>query len=504
MSLCESINQDALRVLAFSAGKGAPKQITEELEKLLPKGSKLIVAGNKRTEFVMSGLIRMKKRRGKIVEWQKHNEYSSSNVDLIENNDLNESITIGIDHIQRRAYSFSWRHHGLNSVSDTMHYYHIVSNMLSEFLNREKINLVLFFNYPHLFYDTIIYQVAKSKGIETILITHSLFDNKYFSLKDIQHQGEFPFRPEYCIDETKYFEINPNETPIWEYMKSVKQERDELGSLCWRGVLQFLINLSAAETSKLFNFKFMKLSLSRMRRISSRLPKWRYPFLRYFHSSHLDYFETLLRFEDNEINLNCEYVYFPLQLQPEMTTSTLGGFYSDQLLAIEQLAKLVPNDCLIYVKENPKQTGRMRSPIFFKRLLCISNVRFLPSYANTYELIDQSQFVSTITGTVGWEAVCRGKNVLVFGLCWYRSMSGVFEYNEDVNYEKIRDHKIDHAKLENEINQLLDRAHSGNITESTANSSTGVHSSNEEVSSIAHSILCLVKNESSCTFTSIK
>ena len=504
MSFCESINHDALRVLVFSAGKGNPKRITEELEELLPKGSKLIVAGNKRTEFVMSGLIRMKKRRGKIAELQKHNEYSSCNVDLIENDEFNESIMMGIDHIQRRAYSFSWRHHSLNSVSDTMHYYHIVSNMLSEFLNREKINLVLFLNYPHLFYDTIIYQVAKSKGIETILFTHSLFDNKYFSLKDIQHQGEFPFRSDCCIDQTKYFEINPNETPIWEYMKSVKQERDEFGSLCWRGVLQFMINMSAAEFSKLFDLKFIRLSLSRMRRISSRMPKWRYPFLKYFHSSHLDYFETLLQFEEDKVNLNCDYVYFPLQLQPEMTTSTLGGFYSDQLLAIEQLAKLVPNDCLIYVKENPKQTGRMRNPIFFKRLFRVSNVRFLPSYANTYKLIDHSQFVSTITGTVGWEAICRGKNALIFGLCWYRSMSGVFEYNEELNYEEVRDHRIDQAILEKEINQLLDRAHRGNITESTANISHGKYSSNAEVSSIAHSILSLIKSESSCTFVPLK
>ena len=38
-------------------------------------------------------------------------------------------------------------------------------------------------------------------------------------------------------------------------------------------------------------------------------------------------------------------------MQPEMTTASLGGKFSDQLLAIEQLAMIVPNECSIYVKE---------------------------------------------------------------------------------------------------------------------------------------------------------
>jgi len=127
----------------------------------------------------------------------------------------------------------------------------------------------------------------------------------------------------------------------------------------------------------------------------------------------------MLYFENEEVDINEKFIYFPLQYQPEMTTASFGHRFSDQLLAIEQLADLCPDDYFIYVKENPKQTGMVRGPMFFHRLRRIQKVKILPSYANTHLLTDKSEFIATITGTVGWEAICKGKKALVFGYPWY-------------------------------------------------------------------------------------
>ena len=131
------------------------------------------------------------------------------------------------------------------------------------------------------------------------------------------------------------------------------------------------------------------------------------------------------------------YVYFPLHLQPEKTTDVLGGIYEDQLLALERLSRLIPSDWKIYVKENPKQSYYKRSELFFLRCSYIDNVVFVPPETDTFELTRNSQFVATINGTVGWEAITAGKKVLCFGYAWYRSLVGAIAYTENLTFDDI-------------------------------------------------------------------
>ena len=90
---------------------------------------------------------------------------------------------MAIDHLQRRSEDSAWSHHQLKHIFDNIHYYHVVADVLANLLRREQINLVLFFDAPHLFYDTIIYQIAKATGIETLILTDSVFENRFFQLR---------------------------------------------------------------------------------------------------------------------------------------------------------------------------------------------------------------------------------------------------------------------------------------------------------------------------------
>lgn len=474
---------EPLRILVVRPDLRNINPVINRIKKQLPEGTKLISAGRKNTDIVLSGLIRIKRKRGKIKNLIKENRFSGTS--YVQNTDsaANESAFVAVDHLQRRTKQFSWRFHTLESAYDSNHYYYIIFDLLQDMLAKERINLVLFFNYPHLFYDTVIYQIAKAKGIRTLVVSTSPFPNRFLSLSDIEDVGIFP--PTCGKNSYDPYLIDPDENPDWAYMKEVKQFREEFGELRWRGVLRLFWTFIAVERKLLFNPKVLFKTFNRMQIVAKSLPKWRDPLRRHFHTSHLDYYERILLHENLEIDFNRKFVYFPLQFQPELTTSTLGGIYSDQLLAIESLSSILPDDFWIYVKENPKQTGTMRGPQFFKRLDRISNLIFLPSYANTFELIDNSEFVATVTGTVGWETIRKGKNVLVFGIPWYRKLPGAIQFHRGITYEMIIDHKHEHSNLEQQAGKLHSRLHSADPEDSNA---------------VAETIFNLIDNQIETTF----
>src|SRR5699024_10415704 len=138
--------------------------------------------------------------------------------------------------------------------------------------------------------------------------------------------------------------------------------------------------------------------------------------------------------------------------------SAWGGKYVDQLLALERLSAFLPGDVCIYVKENPKQTYVMRGSFFYERLKRIKKVVLVPNDTNTYDLMKNALFISTVTGTMGWEAITGGKNVLVFGWgTWYKTLPGVYYFDDQPSYEQLVTARIDHKKLEAKTNALLSK-----------------------------------------------
>ena len=137
-----------------------------------------------------------------------------------------------------------------------------------------------------------------------------------------------------------------------------------------------------------------------------------------------------------------------------MTTDVLGGKYVDQLLAIEKLRNMLPDDWYIYVKENPKQKLYMRGRYFFERLSLIANVVFVDRTIDTYKLMESAQFVSTITGTAAWEAITGGKNALIFGRVWFDHFPGIFRFEEIESIQEILQYRISHDDIQKETNKL--------------------------------------------------
>jgi hypothetical protein len=123
----------------------------------------------------------------------------------------------------------------------------------------------------------------------------------------------------------------------------------------------------------------------------------------------------------------------------------------------------------------------------------------MPSYANTNTLTAHCEAVATITGTVGWEAVRKGKKAIVFGHTWYSSFPGVFKWSDGLNYSDIENYQIDHGELEQIAGQLLETCHDGVIERHYIKIDEG-HDVKKNIQSVSSVIFKLLKNQQKKTF----
>ena len=110
-----------------------------------------------------------------------------------------------------------------------------------------------------------------------------------------------------------------------------------------------------------------------------------------------------------------KYVYFPLHSSNEYSTQVQGTMWINQLQVIEMLAKSIPHDWKVVVKEHPGiLLWRVRPMSFYKEIKSYANVRLLSTETSSNALISRAQMIVTIVGTTGWEAIMRGKAVISF------------------------------------------------------------------------------------------
>ncbi len=133
-----------------------------------------------------------------------------------------------------------------------------------------------------------------------------------------------------------------------------------------------------------------------------------------------------------EPNFKKKYLYFAASYQPEATTVINAGVYEDFFLVLDILSSVLPEDWIIYYKENPytfygSSLGSLkRDKYYFERINSYKNIKMVSSDISTFELIDGAQAVATVSGTVAWEAVVRGKPALSFGNAWYMGCKSIF------------------------------------------------------------------------------
>jgi len=486
-----------IKLLCVSTAKNTNVILEHIMKKLEDDVEFFLHVGRANSDIKASSIIRMNNGKNKSKEHVMAGQvYQGVFHTLADYTGIEKDMSEFIDHLHRRDDKFQYRSHNLSHMQDYVDYYHILFDVMTAKIIENKITHMLFFNIPHLGYDTVCYQIAKNLGIKTTIVTQSLFPNRFLSMHDAEDYGILNSK------QTDYSPVHIEKEEKMElfYMKNIKQGEGDKGHISLKAVINMLTFLMMKKPAYFLRpVKFYSL-MKRTIDVYKKLPEWRDPFARFFHENELEYFEHIIQYEESEYDLNASYVYFPMQLQPEMTTSSLGGWFRDQALAIEALSRLLPENVRIYVKENPKQGAYMRGPMFFHRLKRIPNVTIVPSYADTHALSNHALFVSTVTGTVGWEAVRKGKKVLIFGNTWYQSFPGVFKYSDNLLFEEIVEDDVDHAQLESALGLLMAKSHEG-VVDRHYKKIVEEYKEEENIDNVSNIIIGLIKGEISPTFS---
>jgi hypothetical protein len=273
-------------------------------------------------------------------------------------------------------------------------------------LVENRIELLIFHNHPHELFTYVLKEVALRLGISTLLV----------------HFAALPWRMA-----ISRYEIDGSTTKLKLRSESSSAER--------QSVAQYIARLRSTDHEravpstdvKLITSRGSPLDVSEELRSAARgaIVKNVLRIIRKRRLYHA--FASFVRQDPGT-----PYVAFLMHYQPEEATLPRGGVFAQQLNVIVKLRALLPPSVNILVKEN-RATFRapltlataVRSRAFYKAVASVPGTYLVPLQRDTFELIDHSLAVATITGTVGLEALVRGKRVLIFGDATYREFSGV-------------------------------------------------------------------------------
>lgn len=347
------------------------------------------------------------------------------------------------------AFSMLGREDYFNSVfSRKKHVYYEYLKFFNGLLKKFQPDAILFNDAPHFIIGYVSYILAKIFGIKTIMLdipsinTRCMVMNDYkdrsLLLEGLRNSRGKNFKIEDLDKDIRDYylnQINPDidSTPL--YKKKIKEARGPLRSPTLKVFVKHIICLTIFKVA----FAYLKMFLTKSCaagidgdifgiRLKILANKW----YRASERFKKEYLELQIK-----PDLSKKFIYIPLHLQPEDNTCPMGDVFEDQILMVDIIASSVPDDWVVYVKENIIQwsPNLVRSDLYrykgyYKKIASLRNTHLIPAEINSFDLINKSQAVATVAGTAGWEAVLMSKPALIFGYVWYMYCEGVFRVSD--------------------------------------------------------------------------
>jgi len=299
-----------------------------------------------------------------------------------------------------------------------------------KFLEKEKPDFI-FFSVVGSIGAKLLYHIAKKKGIKTICaITNTLprttvLSTEYDRLSWVEELTK-QYKNDPTVKKTNYHE--QAETFIRDYRAKPVIYSDTYFSGVYSEMYNYIKPLAWLSPKNLwrsiswFGHILKEYTTSPDRSDYSYIKPWGYIKDRIKRKirnirGNLDLFDRYAPKEDS-------FVFFPLQYEPEVSLMLLAPFFTDQINVIKQIARSLPVGYVLYVKEHP-QMAIYRPRAYYKKLKKNPNVKLINSNISGFDIMKEARLVTTITGTVGWEASLLKKPVITFGDIFYNQLSFV-------------------------------------------------------------------------------
>ena len=308
----------------------------------------------------------------------------------------------------------------LPTIQKRKFYFEILKYWKNFFENNE-IDKIIFCSHPHTYKEITPFFLAKDLGIKTYIMKLTSIPNFVFLDTSLNEPG-------------RYINLENRYDENYSYIKNVLSTKEVYGKDKRANSLNKIkhvdllnnplkyFNSRISSINKLFSLKKKKYYLTYNLKFSEFIVEL---FKR-------DYQKTILRryLKNNskEPNLNKKFIYFALHYQPERSTDPQSSYYSDQLVPLNILNRLIPDDYVIYVKEHPRQLNdnfpdirkkHFRNIKFYDEILKFDKVSLIDINFPSKKLIENSKLNCSCTGSNVWEGLYNfRKPGIHFGHSW--------------------------------------------------------------------------------------
>ena len=144
----------------------------------------------------------------------------------------------------------------------------------------------------------------------------------------------------------------------------------------------------------------------------------------------------MLRFQKrqtvDEIVGDNKFLYFPLHVDPEMSTMVLADKLTEQVAVIERISRSMPAGYKLIVKEHIPCIGKRPKGIY-KRIKRLPDVHLISPFNDNFEILKKTALTVTITGSACWESIMLGKPPVILGNVHFTNLGEGFVHCANLN-----------------------------------------------------------------------